>query len=466
LIFQVQDHHLHALGAISTDQSPEGVAVNSDGTKIAVANYDGQSIQLFDTQTGEDLWTKKIGLGHGVCIVGDRVYGTDLSASAILELDLYSGSELRRVGAKGLDETQFESLWPTYISPYNDQLLIADGLGGMIYIVDRETLQPVRVFGHNGPSDKYLMMPYCAIGSGDMIIVGSEAQDRIVVMKDTSDGLHAAKSLNRYPAEWDYFRFRIDRTPSSALPIVRGHAWEFPTCVECWDVSMFGATYKAGFRILARVSDFDPAASRAYPDGLPLKLYLANPRGGLYSDDFLFTTTLPTEKGYLFVSSRQEIATYFSTVNGIPYYVPARVERGSWVIDGEVWGPTTFGFTQDLIATLDNCVSRLASQRSPNGYVSLRQLRESFFYHRYDVIDLIADRGGSSFEDGFQTIVSLNFESAAGRAFFEKYLSFTDQTPASEISDAAKTYYKDILSLDVIRLPEFALVSTLTGYAN
>ncbi|HUN81854.1 MAG TPA: beta-propeller fold lactonase family protein [Phycisphaerae bacterium] len=466
LIFQVNDQQLHAVAALPTDRSPEGVSVSDDGNYLAVATYDGQSIQLFDTHSGENLWTKHNGLSHGVCIVDRHVYGTDLSSSELLDIDLFSGTELRRVGTKGLDETKFQSLWPTYVSRYNNQLLVADGLGGFIYVVDQSTLQPLRVFGHNGPSDKYLMMPYCAIGNGDTILVGSEAQDRILVMNDGADGLHVTRSLNRYLDQWDYLRGQIDAWPTDSLPIVRNEFWDFPTCTSCRDLHMFGAIYKAGYRVLARASDFDPIASAAYPFGLPLQLFLANPLGGIYADDFLFTTVLPSDRGYLFVSSREEIATYFATVDGVPYYVPARVERGTWVINGELYGPRTHGYAADLIATMDGCIDKLEAARASNGYVSLDQLRKAFFYHRYDVKDLVEDRGQGSFEDGFDGIVALNFESDEGKAFLAKYMTWSDQTPRAEMTQAAQSYYKDILSHDVIRLPEFVLVSMLTGYAG
>lgn len=466
LIFQVNDEQLHAVAALSTDRSPEGVSVSEDGNYLAVAMYDGQSIQLFDTHSGENLWTKHNGLSHGVCIVGQHVYGTDLSSSELLDIDLASGTELRRVGAKGLDATQFQSIWPTYVSRYNDQLLVADGLGGFIYIVDQATLQPLRVFGHNGPSDKYLLMPYCAIGSGDTILIGSEAQDRIVVMKDGPDGLHAVRSLNRYAGQWDYYRSQIDALPTDTLPIVRNQDWDFPTCTGCRDLHMFGAIFKAGFRVLTRVSDFDPVSSSAYPDGLPLKLFLTNPLGGIYADDFMFTTVMPSDRGDLFVSSRQEIAMYFAAVDGIPYYVPARVERGTWVVNGELYGPRTHGYAADLVATMDACIDKLAAARATNGYVSLTQLRESFFYHRFDVKDLVENLGHGTLEEGFDGIVALNFESVEGKAFLASYMSWSDQTPGAELVQAAKTYYKNILRHDVIRLPEFVLVSMLSGYSG
>ena len=343
-------------------------------------------------------------------------------------------------------------------------MLLADGLGGVIYIVDQASLQPVRVFGHNGPSDKYLLMPYCAIGAGDTILMGSEAQDRILVMKDDSDGLRVIRSLNRFAGQWEYFRSQIDEIPTSSLPVVRNNDWDFPTCTGCRDLHMFGAIFKAGFRILTRVSDFDPISSSAYPYGLPLKLYLTNPLGGIYADDFMFTTVLPTERGYLFVSSRQEIALYYLTVDGIPYYIPARVERGTWVVNGDLYGPRNHGFADDLIRTLEGHADQLAAVRSANGYVSLTQLREALFYHPYDVKELVEGLGHGTFEEGFDGIVALNFESNEGKAFLAKYAGWSPETPASEMIQAVRTYYHDILAHETIRLPEFALVSMLTGY--
>jgi DNA-binding beta-propeller fold protein YncE len=465
LIFRIEGTHLREVGHIDTAKSPEGVFISADGNRLAVANYDAESIQVFDPFTGDEIWTQVFGLCHGVCIVGDKLYGTVLFDSSIVECDLETGEVLRRAGTKGLDLAKFETIWPTYIYPYkNDQLLLADGLGGAIYVIDRATLQPVRAFGKNGPTHKYLVMPYCAIGNGDAILVCSEAQDRVVVLIDDADGLRAVKSLNRRPGEWDYLRSRIDATSTDLLPIVHGRYWEFPACIGCWELSMFGGRYNAGFRILTKIASGLPPLLGGFPFSLPDRLHLANPHGGLYSDDFLFTTTLPTKKGYLFVSSRHEIATYFTTVAGIPYYLPVRIERGSWVFDGELWGPTTTGFTADIVATLDAAASQLAQGRATNGYVNPEQVRQALFDHAYTARDLVAPRVGGDFEGLFDSLLALNFKSEPGIEFWNKYQGFTASTPASQMIQAVHAYYSAVQDDYPVYLPEFALVAMLTGY--
>ncbi|MEK6643747.1 MAG: hypothetical protein AABZ08_07540 [Planctomycetota bacterium] len=465
LIFKPTGNNFHHVGSINTDLSPEGVFISTDGRRLGVATYDGESIQMFDPYTGEELWTQIFGLCHGVCIVGDKVYATVLADSSLVEMELETGNVLRRVGSKGLGDQKFETIWPTYVYPYkDDQLLLADGLGGAIYIIPLATLQPTTVFGRNGPSDRFLVMPYCAVANGDTILIGSEAQDRIVVLKDDADGLRAIKSVNRVPNEWDYLRERIDGSGGANLPVVRGDDWEFPACIGCWRLNVFGGVYNAGFRTLTKLSGGTPPILGGFLFALPERLFLADPHGGLYSDDFLFTTTLPTPKGYLFVSSRHEIATYFTTVAGVPYYMPARVERGSWVIDGEVWGPTSHGYAADLIATLDQRAAELSQLRAVNGYLSPDQVRTALFYHPYDVIDLVAPRIGGDFEGSFTDLMALNFESIPGKAFLTRYRGFSAQTPASEIIQAVHAYYGAISDESIVRLPEFILVAMLTGY--
>ncbi|MEK7138516.1 MAG: YncE family protein [Patescibacteria group bacterium] len=421
LIFQflAASDEFKIVGEIKTDKSPEGIFVSEDGTRLGVAYYNAEEIQVLALPGDQVLWTQHLGLCHGVCIVGDRVYGTDLGNRELLEFDLETGQILRRVGTVGLASDKLELIWPTYIYPFGaDKLILADGLRGTIFIIDRVTLTPISIFGANGPTHKYLALPYCAIWDPETeeMIIGSEAQDRILVLKQKADNWLVSKSLNRHPQQYDALRKEVDEMTTEELPVVNSTNWQWPFCKTCGKARLFGQEFYPGFRSLTPVTD-DWSG----------QIFLAGPQAGLYASDFLITTLAESPSGgYLFVGSRQDLATYFREVEGVPYYLPVPVERGSWIWSNEIHGPTTSGLTTAMFAMLER-------------------------------------QSGLNLEESFLTLITENFGSTAGKTFWQKYQSLGPTSSRSQVESIASDYYQAMLGTINLRLTEHALVAMLTG---
>src|SRR5262249_24615900 len=68
-------------------RSPENVAVTADGTRVAVADYDGDRLWLFE-RSGKLAWSREIGQAHGVAFGPDYVVVSSLRDRRISRFDL------------------------------------------------------------------------------------------------------------------------------------------------------------------------------------------------------------------------------------------------------------------------------------------------------------------------------------------------------------------------------------------
>ena len=162
--------------------SPENVAVSKDGSKIAVADYDGNALFLFD-KDGDLIWKRMVGLAHGVAMDDSYVYGTGLEERKIIKFD-FDGNLIGETGVIGL-EGQNSYLWPTFIENCEDKLLVTDAHTGRISLLDKE-LNFISSIGGLGPSVNTLNFPYCTIEEDGFLYTTDTFNRRI--LKLSMDG--------------------------------------------------------------------------------------------------------------------------------------------------------------------------------------------------------------------------------------------------------------------------------------
>lgn len=157
-------------------QSPENVYVKNG--VIAVADYDGNSLWVFDL-FGNLLWSKEIKLAHGVAISDTSIYVTSLFDRTICRYSL-AGEFIYQIGNEAYEGTE-SFMWPTSLDYSNGNIIVSDAHTGRIYIFD-EDLKYNSSIGGIGPSDNTFNFPYCANYFNDAIYVADVFNNRVVVL--------------------------------------------------------------------------------------------------------------------------------------------------------------------------------------------------------------------------------------------------------------------------------------------
>lgn len=139
--------------------SPENIAVDPDSDSVAVANYDGEEIQIWSNR--ERLWTKTcsvpVNLAHGVTFANSLVFATSLGNRELVKINPSSCQVISRIGQIGWGNNQF--LWPTHVKEWDDtHVAVSDAHTGKLTIHRQDDLRAVRSIGGNGPFA--LNMPY------------------------------------------------------------------------------------------------------------------------------------------------------------------------------------------------------------------------------------------------------------------------------------------------------------------
>ncbi len=163
--------------------SPENVALSDDGTRIAVADYDGNALFLFKSN-GELLWKREVLLAHGVEISGDAVYCTSLQTREIIKFD-WDGNELCRVGHLANHGVN-AYMWPVALELFGNRLLVSDAHTGMITLLDKD-LNYISAIGTNGPYLTNWDYPYAVLAEEDALYVTDTFKNRVVQLNLCGD---------------------------------------------------------------------------------------------------------------------------------------------------------------------------------------------------------------------------------------------------------------------------------------
>lgn len=204
--------------------SPENVAVNVAGTRIAVADYDGNALFLFDG-TGNLLWKQEVPLAHGVEISEDSVYCTSLQNREVIQFS-YEGTELNRVGHLA-NQGVNAYMWPVSLELYHGQLLVSDAHTGMLTLLDDE-LNYISAIGSNGPYMTNFSYPYAVLAEENALYITDTFKSRVLqldfqgnIIKQISQVEPSEMSLSNleyippYPYKTAYLYEKCDMIPLS-----------------------------------------------------------------------------------------------------------------------------------------------------------------------------------------------------------------------------------------------------------
>jgi hypothetical protein len=164
---------LHLVERIADSiKGPEGVAVSRGGRIMAVADYVGNAISVFERVDDVWLfrWSKPAPASHGVAVIGDSVYS---SGGRIAKFRVETGEEV----ATAARPTQFATCLNE--DEATGELIGSDTITGQVFLMSRD-LELKSSFGANGPTFANFSMPHCAYRDRDGIDVLSTYQNRIV----------------------------------------------------------------------------------------------------------------------------------------------------------------------------------------------------------------------------------------------------------------------------------------------
>lgn len=155
--------------------SPENVVVSNDGKHIAIADYDGNRVFLFNSK-GKLDWMTEVKQAHGIAIDDKYVYATSLTNRSLVKIDL-KGNIIKETGGIGWGKNEY--LWPTSIFATKDNLLVTDAHTGKLTFLSKE-LEYQGTMGGNGPGVDLFNYPYTAIVKNGNILLTDSFKARVL----------------------------------------------------------------------------------------------------------------------------------------------------------------------------------------------------------------------------------------------------------------------------------------------
>lgn len=447
LVVQLRGNNIILKDIIRSDSTlgPENVFVSADGKHLVAANYDGGSITAFDLTAGhwKEAWTTPIGQAHGVCILGNKVYATGLQKRGLYELDLHDGKILRKVGELGWDPKKPEFLWPTSVCPLSSEtIIVSDAHTGLIYTVGTKDLNVKAYFGGNGPTFKYLNMPYSVFTKNHEMIIASTFQSRIIV--GNSDTLRFHTSFITRKGSWEYLRPKTVgiNTPQQLKISSIGPGWEGYVWKQGPLISLYGRKYMFGY---AALYPADPLEKMMLIMPLPGSLFNC----GSY---FYFMDAAPSSHGWFLFSPQNFEILYFARGNdNVWYMVPFHVEDHWWRISASVYTTREEITLQDFEPELQTKLNNIDSKRSANGLLS-----------KADLFKLLDEYCGRV---RFEDLWSAAFTSKVGKDFYSAYQQCEKVACSKTYVDNMRDKYFSEISQEVrVDLNEFAIISMLAGF--
>jgi len=416
--------------------SPENVSVSTDGSFLACANYDGNSVTAFDL-TGEkarELWSRPVKLAHGVCVSGEYVYATGLQQRALFELNRKNGHLVRRTGQMGWNPSKLDLLWPTSVQEFSpDELIMSDAHTGYIYIVDRATLKVKRHFGGNGPTFHHLNMPYAAFIKGEDIGIVSTYQRRVLLGK--KKGFIFLHSYSLKPMSWEYAR---------SLPSLEkqrlGIGWEDYMWVKGPQVKLLGNDYILGYAHLY------PFRKRLTHISTPCyEGSLFNSHGELY-----FLDRIEFPEGFILFTSQRAQAYCIYRGSDATYFLPFILSMDSWRSGTEIYSSEGMHDCRAIWSNAGKMAQSLKAARTAQGVLNSEALHQIVFPQIKKQV----------FERQFREV----FRTEAGKKFYRMYMSLqSGSARVDELNHSARIFFVEVAMLENIPLDELMLVHMLTG---
>jgi len=157
-------------------KGPQGIAISPGGRFMALADYVGNQVSLFERNDGvwAFRWKQPLTAAHGIAIIGNNVYA---GGTVIAKFNIETGEEVARSTTIGDQPV----LFATCLSEDHEtgDLIGSDTMAGRVFLMTPD-LKLKTSFGANGPGYNNLSMPYCAYRAGDSAYVLSTYQGRVV----------------------------------------------------------------------------------------------------------------------------------------------------------------------------------------------------------------------------------------------------------------------------------------------
>ena len=310
--------------------SPENISIDPDTGRVAVADYDGNDVQIW-TQDGA-AWRRVCAIplqqAHGIFLSRGQAFATGLANRELVKIDTSHCTMSARVGHAGWDPATYGFLWPTAVGEWDaNNIAVADAHTGKLSIFDKESLAYVESFGGNGP---YLLnMPYgfTRAHDGEFLVLSTFGRQIVEVNREgsikrryggrQSASWYDANSLNR--GDWARYR-RLDKDASFLGRCVQPSYTGF---LECGDDVFF-----------------------KLPE--PWRTHLSG------SSYFCFTQLASTERGWVLLSPQNALVIYLRKADLQAAILPLDVN--SWI-------------TPDGILTLTGLVSFDAIDRAAAAFI-------------------------------------------------------------------------------------------------
>lgn len=179
----------------------EGIVVSTGGRFMAIADYEGNALSLFERIDDQWAfrWKREIIGSHGVAIIGDYVFGS--GQATIVKFSIESGQEIARTSKLGSDPILFATC--LNVDESTGQLVGSDAVSGIVFTMTK-SLKVTSKFGANGPSYANFSSPFCAYRDRQGMYVLSTYQDRFVSISHDS-----TISYEFSGAQWRYIDFPL-----------------------------------------------------------------------------------------------------------------------------------------------------------------------------------------------------------------------------------------------------------------
>ena len=295
--------------------SPEGIAYDAEKKIVASAQYDGDTVAVFQAVgTGWQLrCTTAVPKAHGVAIGGRYIFATSLGRRQLLKIDPETCGVVGRMGELGWDAAAGQFMWPTTVQRLsNDMIGVSDAHTGHISIVDPNTLAVHSWFGYNGPGVGSFNMPYGFGEDAGRLIVTSTHGNRLIEFGMAGELLHSYSLGSTWPASYHPDKSRMLGPPN----------WHAYVGNET-NIDMLGGCLHGGYGEL-----YSCDRQRVFVLPQPGDVLLSS------ASYFYFTQVAPVPDGAIVTSPQNALALYMASTSSGMALLPAHIGFDSW-LDGD-----------------------------------------------------------------------------------------------------------------------------------
>jgi hypothetical protein len=310
--------------------SPENVSTDPDTGEVAVADYDGNDVQIW-AQEGA-AWRRVCAIplqqAHGIFLNRGEAFATGLANRELVKIDTSHCTISAQVGHTGWDPATYGFLWPTAVGEWDaNNIAVADAHTGKLSIFDKESLAHVQSFGGNGP---YLLnMPYgfTRARNGAFLILSTFGRQIVEV---NSEGMIKRRYGGRQSASWD-----------DAESLNRGNWARYRRLDK--DASFLGRCVQPSY-----MGFLECGGDAFFKLPEPSENHLSG------SSYFFFPQLASTERGWVLVSPQDALVIHLRKADLQTAILPLDVD--SWI-------------TPDGILTLTGLVSFAAIDRAADAFI-------------------------------------------------------------------------------------------------